>query len=263
MNKKKFLYSIIITLAFLFAVYGNRLLQEFISISFDSSAIKLIYGYAWWVLPICMTLGFIFGFKNIISELGLSKGFFFGFVFGLITVSPMLISSAIIGEIDHNIHFLTLLHKTLFAGFFEELLFRGFLFGILFRKLGWGFIPASALGAVMFGLGHVYQGSSASEVFGVFFITFMGSSWFAWLYIEWKSNLWVPVFLHIFMNLSWTLFNVSDNALGDLYTNIFRIFTIALTVVATILYSIKRDKFRINKKNLITNIITWWSPEPT
>ena len=135
----------------------------------------------------------------------------------------------------------------------EEFLFRGFLFGVLFRKIGWGFIPASVLGAIIFALGHLYQGSGTNELIGIFLITFIGSAWFAWLFIEWRENLWIPIFLHVFMNLSWTLFNVSDNALGDIYTNIFRIITIILTVVATILYNNRKDKYRVNGKNLFLN----------
>jgi len=256
MIKKKFIQSFIIILVFLFAVYGKRLLQQFVVISFDSPSINLIYSYAWWIIPIAIALGLLYGFKNILKELCLNKNLFTGLAFGLIAVLPMLISSAIMGEIDKDIGWLTLLKKTLFAGFMEEILFRGFLFGILFRKLGWGFIPASLLGAIIFGLGHLYQGSTATELISIFLITFIGSAWFAWLFIEWKENLWIPIFLHVLMNLSWILFNVSNNALGDTYTNIFRIVTITFTVVATILYSIKRDKFRINSKNLLTNKIT-------
>ena len=55
------------------------------------------------------------------------------------------------------------------------------------------------------------------------------------------------------MNLSWTLFNVSENALGGIYTNIFRIATIVLTVIATIIYNNKKGKYSINGKNLIFN----------
>ena len=256
MNKKKFLQSFIIILVFLLAVYGNRLLQRFVIISFDSPIINLMYSYAWWIIPIVIVIGLLYGFENILKVLCLDKKLFSGLAFGLIAVSPMLISSAILGELDKDIDWLIFLKNTLFAGFMEEVLFRGFLFGILFRKLGWGFIPATLLGAIIFGLGHLYQSSAANEMIGIFFITFIGSAWFAWLFIEWKENLWIPIFLHALMNLSWILFNMSDNALGDTYTNIFRIVTIAFTIVATILYNVKRDKFRINSKNLLTNKIT-------
>ena len=168
----------------------------------------------------------------------------------------MLVSSAIIGRISENLNLGDLLHKTVFAGFMEEFLFRGFLFGILFRKLKWGFIPASVLGSVIFGLAHIYQGYSFLGTLGIFFITFMGAAWFSWLFIEWNENLWVPIFLHILMNLSWILFEVSNNALGGIYTNIFRVVTIALTVIATVIYNKRKDRFRINRKNLITNRIS-------
>lgn len=253
MSKNKFLQSVLIILVFLFAVYGKRNLGKYFDVTFDSPLIKLLYSYAWWIIPICIAIGLLYGFKNIIKELCLDKNIFIGFAFSLILVSPMLISSAVIGKIDTDLDVTSLLHKTLFAGFMEEVLFRGFLFGILFRKIGWGFIPASILGAFIFAIGHLYQGDGANQLIGVFLVTFIGSAWFAWLFIEWKENLWIPVFLHVFMNLSWTLFNVSDNALGGIYTNIFRIITITLTVVATILYNNRRDKYRVNGKNLLIN----------
>ncbi len=256
MNKKKLLQSIIVILVFLIAVYGRQLLNQYVTIAFDSVFIKLMYSYAWWIIPIILVLGFLYGFKNILKELCLDKGLFIGLFFSLVAVSPMLISSVIIGELNKDISWLSLLQKTFFAGFTEEILFRGFLFGILFRKLGWGFIPASLLGAVIFGLGHLYQGSTTSEIIGIFLITFVGSSWFAWLFVEWDENLWIPIFLHSLMNLSWILFDVSDNALGGIYTNIFRFVTIAITIFATIKYNLKRDKFGINKKNLFINRTT-------
>jgi len=253
MKHKTLFHSIIIILTFLLAFYGNKILNNFVEISFPTYAGRLIYSYLWWVIPVIIVLSILFGFKNIFKELRLHKGFLFGLGFAFVLVLPMLISSAIIGEIDENMNFLDLFKKTVFAGFFEEFLFRGFLFGILFRKLKWGFIPASLVGALIFGLGHLYQGSNTGETIGIFLVTFMGAGWFAWLFIEWKENLWVPIFLHIFMNLSWVLFDVGNNALGGYVTNIFRIITIALTVIITIIYNKRKDKFSINRKNLITN----------
>lgn len=253
MNKHKFLQSVFIILVFLFAVYGKRVLGKYFVVSFDSPIITLLYSYAWWIIPICVAIGLMFGFKNILKELCLDKNILNGLAFSLIVVSPMIISSAFIGKIDIEINVTSLLHKTLFAGFMEEVLFRGFLFGLLFRRIGWGFIPASVLGAVIFALGHLYQGSDTSELIGIFLVTFIGSAWFAWLFIEWKENLWIPIFLHILMNLSWTLFNVSENALGGVSTNIFRMITIGLTVIATILYNNRKDKYRVNGNNLLIN----------
>jgi len=153
-------------------------------------------------VPTFIVLSILYGFKNGLNENGFNKG--------------------------------------LLTGFMEEYMFRAFLFGIFLRKLKWGFIPTSILGAVIFGLGHIYQGSTFLETLGVFAVSSAGAIWFSWLYVEWNNNLWIPIFLHTLMNLSWVLFEVSTNALGGFYTNLFRVITIALTIIITILYHKKK-----------------------
>ncbi len=245
--------SIIIILIFLLSVYGKRILGYFVDVSFNSPILRLIYSYSWWIIPVIISVGALYGFRNIALELRIQKGFLFALGFAAIMVSPMFISSAINGKIDPELTFLDIFHKSALAGFMEELLFRGFLVGLLFRKLKWGFIPATLVGAVVFGLGHLYQGESVNESIGIFMITFIGSAWFGWLFIEWNENLWIPILLHTFMNLSWSLFDVGGNALGDNSTNLFRTITIILTVVTTIIYNLKKSDFTINRKNLLLN----------
>ncbi len=252
MRKIIIINSILIVLTFIVAFYGKSVLNSYYSLTFPTIFLKVSYSYLWWTLPTLLVLGVLYGFKNIPANLGLNKGLIIGFLFSIITVSPMIVSSAIIGKIGDNLDFGNLLHTTFIAGFFEEYFFRGFLFGILFRKLKWGFIPASILGGVIFGLGHIYQGSTLIETTGIFAITTIGAIWFSWLYVEWEKNLWIPIFLHTLMNLSWILFEVSNNALGGVYTNLFRAITIALTIIITILYHKKRG-LNINRKNLIIN----------
>lgn len=252
MKKHVIISSLIVILTFLIAFYGQRIQSYLIAFSISNDLLKIVYFYLWWLIPTALITSLVFGFKNIIDNIGVQKGFFKGLLFAVITVSPMFFSSVIIGKINKELNALDLIHKTFIAGFMEEYLFRGFLFGLLFRKCGWGFIPASLIGALIFGLGHIYQGDSISETTGVFLVTALGAVWFAWLYIEWNNNLWVPIFLHILMNLSWTLFEVSDTALGGLYTNIFRVITITLTILITIRYN-RKNKLRINTKNLIIN----------
>jgi membrane protease YdiL (CAAX protease family) len=226
--------------------------STFFSLHLNSSALKLLYFYLWWLVPTIFALGVIFRFNSITETIGLKKGVWKALLFSLITVSPMLISSAVIGRINYDLTAFQLLHKTILAGFMEEYLFRGFLFGVLFLKLGWGFIPSSLLGALIFGLGHIYQGNNLAESLGVFLVTSMGAIWFAWLYAEWENNLWIPVFLHTLMNLSWLLFDVSNNALGEPLANIFRIITITLSIIITV-YKNKKVGFNINSRNLIVN----------
>jgi len=252
MRLNKTVISAFIIVTFLIAMYGSRILSVIIIIPFSSDYFKIAYFYTWWLAPVIILTGFLFGFRNIHKEMCLTKGFFTGLVFSGITVLPMLISSAFAGKVNPDLNLSSLIHKTLAAGFMEEIFFRGFLFGLLFRKAGWGFIPASILGALIFGLGHIYQGSSIAEILAVFLITAIGAVWFAWLFIEWNENLWVPIFLHIFMNLSWVLFDVSSNAVGGIYTNIFRAVTIASTIVITIYFN-KKSGLRIKKNNLLIN----------
>ncbi len=250
--KQNIKYSVIIILIFLFAAFGKHISDIFFTTSFSSSLYNIFYSYIWWIIPTIIVLGILYGFKDIFKNIGVNKNFIKGLIFTAITVSPMFISSVIIGKIDENLKIASLLHKTIIAGFMEEYFFRGFLFGILFRKLGWGFIPASIIGALIFGFGHLYQGSTFLEETSVFLVTSIGAIWFSWLYIEWDNNLWVPIFLHTFMNLSWILFEVSDNAIGGAYTNTFRILTIALTIIVTIFYH-KKTGLRINKNNIMIN----------
>ena len=247
--KKKILDPTIVITTFLIAFYGKIIFSKYVTIPISSDFFKVAYFYLWWILPAVLIIGLLFGFKNIGSNVGINKGFIKGLLFAIITVLPMLLSSAIVGQIPDDLKLLSLVHYTLIAGFMEEFFFRGFLFGILFRKLGWGFIPASIIGAAIFGLGHIYQGSTLLETTGIFFVTALGAIWFAWLYIEWNNNLWIPIFLHVFMNLSWVLFEVSENALGGYFSNLFRIITIALTIIITLKYN-KKNGLKINRKNL-------------
>ncbi len=63
---------------------------------------------------------------------------------------------------------------------------------------------------------------------------FGGAAWFAWLYVEWRNNLWLPIGLHILMNLYWALFDIESNALGGVWANVFRGLTIALSIIYTL-----------------------------
>lgn len=250
MKSRAAIHTAVVITTFLIAVFGNSLLIKFVDVQTDNLWLKTAYSYAWWVLPVIVATGLLFGFQRVIHELGLNKSFIKGIVIAFLFTLPMLAGSAITGELNTSLNPLNLLRSTLFAGFFEELLFRGFLFGILFRRAGWGFIPASLPGALVFGMLHLYQGSNPTELTGIFLVTFVGSLWFAWLYTEWDLNLWVPIGLHIFMNLSWALFFTGFNALGGWEQNVFRIATIASSVVFTIMMCRNRKLFIINGKNL-------------
>lgn len=202
-------------------------------------------------LPIFIFTGIINKSRDIFKYLGLRANLLKGFVLSFSFALPMLVGGFFQFGLSNDLESTRLIAGTLFAGFFEELYFRGYLFGQLYQKTRLGFIPAIIVCSLIFALGHLYQSAEPDIISGVFLTTFMGSVLFAWLYAEWKFNLWVPILLHTFMNLSWALFAMGENALGSPYANLYRGLTIAFAIIATIVYKIKtKQTFIINRNNL-------------
>jgi hypothetical protein len=188
---------------------------------------------------------------SLFESLGLNKSITKGFLFSFICTLPLFVGFSFVFDFTPEISIDTILVSIISAGFFEELFFRGFLFGLLFKNTKLGFIPSVFFGALFFGLIHLYQSTELAELIGIFLITFVGGLLFAWAYAEWSYNIWIPVFLHMLMNLSWELFSVSDNALGGIYSNVFRIISIGFIVAITILYKKKkRINLEINKNTI-------------
>ena len=183
-------------------------------------------------VPVFVT-GLLYGFRNLPRELGLDRGFGRGLGFGLLATLPMAVGYAVVSGFDWNITLPSFMYGCVQAGFTEEIIFRAFLFGLLYRKAGWGLIPATLIDGLVFGAVHVYQGDGLLESAMVFLATGAGAIWFSWLFKEWNWNLWVPVFLHFFMNFWWTGFEMADNAAGGFWANVFRAMTIAFTIIVT------------------------------
>ncbi|REA58509.1 CPBP family intramembrane metalloprotease [Dyadobacter luteus] len=213
--------------------------------------------YALIGVPVFIGTYFIKTKAGIFSELGLSGNAGKALLLALLFSLPMFIGGFFFFDFNAKQEIQQLIASTFVAGFVEELYFRGFLFGVLYRHSRLGFIPAIILGAVIFASGHLYQSQDAGELVGIFMITFSGACLFAWLYSEWNYNLWVPVFLHSLMNLSWSLFEMDHSALGNVPANVLRGCTIALAIVFTILYkrhthqklTINRNTIFIKKEN--------------
>ena len=141
---------------------------------------------------------------------------------------------------------------TIVAGFVEEMFYRGFLFGQFYKYTKLGFILSIFIGAIIFAVGHLYQSQDTIELIGIFLITFMGAIFFAWLYVEWYFNLWVPIFLHALMNLVWHIFEMDETALGGVIPNVLRALTIVFAIVFTVIYKKRNNqKLKISKKTLI------------
>ena len=171
-----------------------------------------------------------------------------------IAAAPMLVGYALFFNFNTQLTLTQILTGAVFAAFFEELYYRGILFGQLFRYTKLGFIPAIAVGAVLFAVVHLWQSQDPAVLIGVFFATFFGAILFAWLYAEWHNNLWVPIGLHFFMNLWWMVFNVADTAAGNNMANLFRVITIAVAIIGTIVYKRrKRLPLAVNRNTLLLN----------
>lgn len=192
------------------------------------------------VIPV-LGASVIFGFRPLVSVLGLNKGFGEGLWMALLITSPMLIGYAVCSGFTVDISASNFFYGSLSAPFFEELFFRAFLFGLLYRYAGWGMVAATVLDAFVFGIIHVSQGDDFVSSASVFAVTAAGAVWFSWLYKEWNWNLWLVIFLHAFMNFYWMAFNMADNAAGGLWANVFRVTTIAISIVWTIRH-VKRTK---------------------
>ena len=211
--------------------------------------------YALYSLILIAILYIIHRKKNPLPYLGLDKNVMKAIIYGTISILPMLIYSIICGSWDGSLPVIKFFDIIIIAGFFEELFFRGFLFGQLFRYAGWGFIPASMIVAVIFGCGHLYQGSSLMASLTAGLITGLGSIFFSWIYVECEYNLLCPIVLHIFMNFSWSAFTISSNgAVGSTVTNIFRILTVIIAIALVIFHKRKNGiSYQVTAKSLWIN----------
>jgi membrane protease YdiL (CAAX protease family) len=218
----------------LFEFYFSTIFRWLMGI-FNERAVS--YGLAYLIvgIPVFVATTFLHR-KDFFVSLGLGNGLLTGFLAAFVFTSPMLLGFALLLPFNMEVTMRQLTQGVIYAGFFEELYFRAFFFGLLFRYTRLGFIPSVLAGAVIFGLFHLYQSSDPAMMAGIFFVTLLGAGWFSWVYAEWKFNLWVPVFLHMLMNLYWLLFDAGDNALGSAIPNIFRMLTIAFVILGTLYY---------------------------
>ncbi len=199
-----------------------------------------ILTYAIIGLPIFICTYLVSRQTKILSELGLNKSVAKGIAVALAFALPMLMGGILINGFSEVLEWREVVAATLIAGLVEEVYYRGFLFGMLYKFTRLGFLSSILLGALLFAMAHMYQSQETIQLLGIFGITFMGAGLFAWLYVEWDFNLWVPIFLHTFMNLAWIISDMGDTALGGVVPNVLRAATIALAIVGTIFYKKKK-----------------------
>lgn len=217
-----------------------KVIRKYIFDQIDQFGISHILAYFIVGIPVFFGVILLHGKNRFFYGLGFDRSFWEGFIFTLLCTLPSFIGFSLLFEYDSDYSLNAFLITVVAASFFEELYFRAFLFGQLYRFTRFGFIPAVIIGAILFGMIHLYQGETLMEALGIFAITFLGGVLFAWLYAEWNFNIWIPIFLHFFMNLAWGVFSVSDTVLGSVYANLFRFGTVFLAIGLTLFYKRRR-----------------------
>ncbi|SER21903.1 CPBP family intramembrane glutamic endopeptidase [Neolewinella agarilytica] len=231
----KTLLSLFVLVVYFTCSYGWSIRRYFLPDLFAdnsylrSTSVQLTF---YLLIPV-LVMGALYGWKSLPKELGLNRGFSRGLGFAFLATLPMAVGYGIVSGLEWNLEWDAFLYGCVQASFAEEIIFRAFLFGLLYRKAGWGLFPATLIDGLVFGAIHMYQGETVAEAIMVFVVTGAGAAWFSWLFKEWNWNLWVPVFLHFFMNFWWSGFEMADNAAGGLWANVFRVMTIAFTVYVT------------------------------
>lgn len=232
------------------ALYFNAI-RKWLFENIKQFGISHILAYSIFGLLLILATALMHKVSGVIDSLGLNGSIIKGFLFSFICTMPMFIGYAAAFDFSQEITPDNILIKVIAAAFFEELYFRAFLFGQIYRYTRLGFFPSIVFGAFLFAFIHLYQSQDLSTLVGVFLTTFLGAVLFAWAYVEWQYNIWVPIFLHLLMNLFWLMFSVSDNAFGGIYANIFRTLSLILIIVLTIIYKRRKNiPFEINKKTI-------------
>ncbi len=210
----------------------------------------LFYGIWTVLVPILVAL-LVAGPRRWASAIGLDGSIWTAAKVGLIATAILPIAYGLIAPLSSDNIIYEIIRGAILPGIGEEILYRGMVFGLLFRFAGWGFLPASLLGATIFGIGHFYQGNSMLEFLGIFGITAIAAVWWSWMYIEWDNNIWVPAGLHILMNGYFAIFDVANGTLGSWSFFAIRAVVVLITIGLTILHARKRGHFLITRRDLL------------
>lgn len=254
--KRSVFFTVLLIIAFVISYFASKILY-----SFNPNWATFLpnnpffWELSWLVLrlvPVILVAALL-SEKRILIDLGLVSNFWLALLYSIIFTAPLFIGFALFGKLNTNINTIKIVSNCLVPGFYEELLIRSFLIGFLYKHFKWGFFPAAIFGAVFFGAWHIYQGHNFLSSFFAFLTTAAGSIWFAWLYLEWRSNAWINILLHILMNLSWLLFSVEGGAAGTTLANVLRLCTVALSVLVTIQLQSKRKGFIVNRQTFWVN----------
>jgi hypothetical protein len=171
--------------------------------------------------------------KEMADELGLMHNPAMPLAVAFVACAPMMLVGAL-GGLNEDLHFLDAFFGSVVWPFNEEVVFRGFAFLLLYRRAQWGFWQTAIGLGLIFGLLHLGNASIkdhdlAGEI-GAVLIVSLGGILFAWLMVRWKCSLWMPFFMHLFMNLWWEVFAMGNSALGSVGANAARVLTAVIVI---------------------------------
>lgn len=182
-----------------------------------------------------------FSFRQSLEMFGFGKGFQKPLLVAFISALPSFIGFAVINGYQ-PISLSQIFWGSILPGLNEELVYRAFIIGILVRYCDWNFWLTLFLSSFLFAYGHIYQATGLMEKVSVFLFASGAGIGFALFYKYWNWNIWFPIFMHVFMNLSFVLFVREGNILLNGTENIFRFLTLAIAIAITIYLSVKEKK---------------------
>lgn len=188
--------------------------------------------------------------KKIGLLLGLKHSLTRSILFALIFCIPLITIFLIFFDLNSEIQFSNIFTTVITPAIYEEIAYRALVFGSLYFLFNWKFFPAVLINATIFGLAHLYQANDPLNALFIFLFTFIGSIWFSWIYMKWNKNLFLIIFLHLFMNLTFEVFEGNSNAAGDMLSNIGRIATLLFSIVITLRFTGSNKISFNNFKNL-------------
>jgi membrane protease YdiL (CAAX protease family) len=171
--------------------------------------------------------------KGALENLGLYGSLWIGLLFGAIAVIPLYAIFAIAMGFNPEEPFGAIIFLSVISPIAEEVMGRGFAFGLL-RKFGWNFWPAALVPALVMAALHIEADFALGQAVGVFLITGIGFTAFSWFYERWGNNLWIPISLHMLMNLAWNIFSVGDSAFAGWLPTTMQVTTVIVAVALTI-----------------------------
>jgi membrane protease YdiL (CAAX protease family) len=176
------------------------------------------------------------GLPGALLELGVLPFGVRGILIALLSVATMIAVVLVSGRALHATATAPIVTRDTVGPFAEEILFRGFLFRQLRRWAGIAFWIAAVLSSLVFAYGHLYQGHTLLTSLEAAGVTFGGGILFCWLTERW-GNLWPAIVVHAGLDLVWMVFQLGDNAVGDLVANVARLAALAVAIAGTLIFA--------------------------